>query len=300
MNRSQLLAVSPDDLRFCWEQVLANDSWFKLSYSFVPKKRAIQVLALHALFAMFERPLLASDESVATIQLGWWRDELSAKNLPLSRHPVVRTLHACGAFSSALRSSLEALLVSTYRFSLRQTISDESEWRLLCSGLGEAKLRAELALIPVPLDVRPIEGRCAGAGLGCIVMLAARNRERFLRYLPLDLQARHQVTLPDFEPPNSRARAAIAEVRHRGESWFGEQLVGLSTTLQDSATANGDKQQVFASHIVQRLKFQRAMECFQDKGRVEIGSWRLRDLFGVWRGCRQCIKREVNNSESGS
>lgn len=278
------------DLDFCWEQVLSNDSWFRLHFAYAPKAHDQRLLALHALFAMLERPLLASDESVGVTQLAWWREELSQDRLVRSRHPVLGALRASGALSDLSQKHFDALLASILHLSQFPPQRTKGDLKHLCNHIGEARLVMELAVAGPGIDPTPLFQRCAGSGLARMVDLAGRRPEKLVHLLPLDLQARHLVSLRELENKAEEARAAIARFSEWGRMWLREQSSALALVAGQSGPSQDCVRHLVALTQVQQIRFERAMNGLREEGKMNLGRWRLGDPLKVWRGCRRFSK----------
>jgi len=282
--------LSKVDLEFCWDQVLEFDPWFRLHFAFAPKRNATQILALHALFAMIERGLRLSEESLVITQLAWWHNELSPAQSASSRHPVVRLLRESGALSCFAEDQLEGFMAPTPQRLRAEPLQKEEDLKALCGRIGKGRAQLELALDTGGQGLRELQAHCAGTGLISLCAMALRDRQPSFWFMPLNIQARHQVQHHEIDSHTAGGTAALAELRSLGEEWFEDQNRELALAVSQRGSAPSVHRHLLAMGLTQRLEFTRAM------GRREAGqtktsrTWGLQDLIRIWSKYRALLR----------
>jgi len=287
-------SVAKADLDFCWGEVLKGDAWFKLHFTFAPKAVAEQILALHALFAMLERPTVMSDESLATAQLAWWQAELSPRSATVSAHPVVRTLRNSKALESLPISLRQALVAQALELLRRSRPRSRSDLKARCSGIGEARVMSELSLVSKGRTLEELQGHCAGTGLSRMLSLALRSGAG-LWFVPLDLQARFQGSAQVKENPTAESTALMNAVGDLGEDWFREQLEEIRRKASTLGLSPWKFQHLFATMASQRLQLKRTIQSLKQGSGTGPARWRTADVMRIWRDCRSLSRSTGGN-----
>lgn len=287
-------SVAKEDIDFCWDEVLKGDAWFRLHFTFAPKAVAEQILALHALFAMLERPTVMSEESLAIAQLAWWQAELSPQSATVSAHPVVRTLRNSNALERLPISLREALVAQAFELSRRSRPSSRSDLKARCSGIGEARVMSELSLVSEGRILEELQGHCAGTGLSRILSLALRSGAG-LWFVPLDLQARFQGSAQVIEQPTPKSTALMNAVGDLGEEWFRDQFEEIRRMASKLGLSPRKSQHLFATMASQRLQLERTIQRLKQGRGTEPARWRFADVLRIWRDCRRQSRRTGGN-----
>ena len=277
---------SEDDLRFCWDQVLQQDPWFRLHYVFAPKQTANAILGVHALFAMIERTLSVSDETIVLAQLAWWHAELTRDRAGVSAHPVVRSLrNSCGL--DGLLEEISELFISQALFRHQaEPVKDQAELKALCDRIGMAKIQAELALLPDEKIGASLRGRCAGTGLSCIVDAALKCTPSRFWFMPLDLRAKFQIDMSAADQTGHDHTAPVSFLMDLGNAWFNEQIGALASEESYSTDSQRIRRHLMALVKTQQLRFSRTMSELAKGGGVSSTRWGLSDFIRVWAACR--------------
>ncbi len=286
-----------NDLAFCRRRVLENDPWFSLHNVFVPAQRKEQILALHALFAVLERALLLSEESLILSQLGWWQGELQPEQARLSAHPVVRALKSSGALKSLSQDIIAALLSQALDRLRIEPISDEAQLRSLCDRVGRAYLSAECT---IGIDKRPsahVDVNCAGTGLSVLLGSAMRGAETSLWFLPLTLQARHGCDSRAICAGSEDAVAVLQALDLLGAEWFGDQLVQMQRAHAGLPANVHSRRHLFAWVLSDRHKTARSLRVMWRQPPAGIARWRAADFLRVWAGCRKLTRSGGSSHE---
>jgi len=287
-------SVAKDDLDFCWDEVLKGDPWFRLHFTFAPKAVAEQILALHALFAILERPTAMSEESLAIAQLAWWQAELSPQSATVSAHPVVRTLRNSKALERLPISLRKALVAQALELLRRSRPSSRSDLKARCSGIGEARVMSELSLVSKGRTLEELQGHCAGTGLSRMLLIALRSGAG-LWFVPLDLQARFQGSAQVNEKPTPESTALMNAVGELGEEWFREQFEEIRRKASTLGLSPRNFQHLFATMASQRLQLKRSIQSLEQGRGTELARWRTADVMRIWRDCRRLSRRTGGN-----
>lgn len=283
-------SVAQDDLDFCWDEVLKADAWFRLHFTFAPKPVAERILALHALFAMLERPAAMSEESLALAQLAWWQAELSPEGAAASAHPVVRALRESRALENLPVSTRQALVVQALEVSRRSRPGSRGDLKTLCSGVGGARIVSELTVASPGHGLEEAEGHFAGTGLSRILALSVKSGAG-LWFVPLELHARFQGGAHSIERATPEGRALMDALGDLGEEWFDEQLTALQRLIPANRLSSEQIQHLLATMASERLHLKRTIESLMEGGGSAPGSWGFMDLVKVWRDCRRHSKQ---------
>lgn len=282
--------MTREDLDFCWNQAVENDAWFRLHFTFAPREVANPILALHALFAMLERPAAMSEESLGLAQLAWWQAELSPQAAAVSAHPVIRTLRTSGALENLPISLREALVIQALEVSRGSRPSSCSDLKAFCDRVGAARVLAELSLVLQGRALEHPDGHFAGTGLSRILA----NSLRFatgLWFVPLDLQARFHCSADAIEQSKPENEALFDALGDLGEEWFNEQEETVGRAVPARGARLRAAQHVFASMASDKLHLKRTIASLKEGGGGNPGRWRVSDVVKVWRDCRRFSSR---------
>jgi len=101
------------DFDFCAEQIRAHDDDLTLSLRYCPADDRPRLAAIYAIQVEVRRiPSIVSEPPLGEIRLQWWREALggivAAK--PVSAHPAVSLLAACGGLDAGARDLAERLI----------------------------------------------------------------------------------------------------------------------------------------------------------------------------------------------
>lgn len=275
-----------DDLSFCWEQVLSHDPWFRLHFVFAPKHQADQILALHALFAMLERALTLSDESLSLAQLAWWRAELQPERAMVSAHPAVRAYRVSNN-NRILPPEVTNLLIGQLIDRLQaQPLGDEQSLKDLCDRVGQSSVRAQLSLYFDDAESLPLEGHCAGSGLVCLIDAALKSPQQAWWFTPLSLQAKHQFSPSPNMQSGQGAMAVVQTFSEWGGAWLAEQIENFGRTSLPPGETQSARRHLIAMMNAQSIRLSRILNSLVKNGRSDPGRWRLLDMVRVWSSCR--------------
>lgn len=275
-----------EDSEFCWRSVLAQDPWFRLHYNFVSRDVASRVLALHALFAMLERSLSLSEESLRFSQLAWWQAELSPSQSQISAHPVVRALRESGALESLGDQHLAMVLEQALVRLNRAPIATERDLEFVCTRLGWARFSAELTLGAKDPDSLSSEMSCAGTGLALLVQSAMLDAEGGFWFIPLDWQARYQCNTQAVYTDNESGRSVTRALERLVGPWYENQLAELRAA---SEAEEGLRKHLVAWSLSDRLKIMTLLDSLKSASRAKLSHWGLTDLLRVWWGCMRNV-----------
>lgn len=278
--------IPEDDLNFCWEQVLSHDPWFRLHFVFAPKHQADQILALHALFAMLERALSLSDESLSLAQLAWWRAELQPERAMISAHPAVRAFRVSNE-NQALPLEVTDLLIGTMIDRLQsQPLTDEQSLKALCDRVGKSRVRAQLSLCFDNEETPPFEGHYAGTGLVCLIDAALKTPQEAWWFTPLSLQAKHQFS-PGLTMQSGQGEIAVLQTFSEwGGAWLEDQIENFGRMSFPAGAAQSTRRHLIAMMNAKAIRFSRTLNSLVANGRSDPGRWRMLDVVRVWSSCR--------------
>lgn len=278
------MSASKADIGFCWEQVHKRDPWFRLHYLFAPRKRVTQVLALHALFSMIEGTLEMSEESLCMSQLLWWRSELETDKARVSAHPVIRTMRDgldTGLFSTHITDPLIAQVLLRLQ---AEPVTDEIALKNICHSIGKSKIVAEISIIPDEASNQDYSGQCAGLGLACLLEFVIQSSQRSWWFVPMDLQARHQIDSEAIDHQSTESTQVLQALRQWGAIWFEEQINDLALVALTEA-----RRHLVAMVYTRKLRFEASLQDLLEGGHGEPGRWRLPDFFRVWSSSRRAM-----------
>jgi hypothetical protein len=281
--------LSNDDIAFCWEHVLQSDPLFRVHHVFAPKALRNQLLALHALFAMVDRALALSEESLVLAQLAWWGDELSARQRDKSAHPVIRLLRESGALALLPGNLLSSLLHQAMEHSQAHPLQNGQDLEQFCMQIGQSRISLELALDRNARKAFDPMPQCAGSGLTFLTKHALSDESASLWFLPMDLQARYQSRSNSNGLRSRSATAPLMAIRDLGNKWFDEQLHAFASAAKFSGSTSSVERHLMALALSQRLVFERALEHIEKGrgGRLQFGHWS--DFIWIWREYRRLL-----------
>lgn len=235
---------SPDsklEFEHCRELVMLPGSLFEFTSRYVQAERQEPLLALYALVhAISTIPDSSLDDEVKFAKLKWWGEELMATPDASSRHPVLRAL-----WLSKARSLLDdALLLRLVTDSLQQIdvvpSGDEGAMYTRLSALGATELKLELALDGADIGTRNLEFLGAASRQFRIVTNLAEGNRVALAQVPLNVLAKHQVSLADLEEAGSpdKLQAIIQQLAGYGLDWYTKGIAGLDVAPEARAAAH--------------------------------------------------------------
>lgn len=270
------------DSRFCWDQVVQQDPWFRLHYLFAPSELADPILALHALFAMTNKTLALSEESLTLAQLQWWRDELGREKAGISKHPVIRHLRESHS-GFVLSDEVVDLLVAQVLLRLQsKTVPDEAALRILCHQVGKARVSAEFELQGANEQAAIEDGALAGLGLAVLWDFAVRNPRSGFWFLPLDVQARFQVGTEALGGSGQKAKSALGYFQDLGSQWSDAQIESILHLEAASEFAGVLQKHLLAMTMAWKLRLSGSIRDMLRGGDGEPGRWKLMDPVKVW------------------
>jgi len=222
--------VSQLELEHCKELAMPPGSLFEFTSRYIAAGRQQQLTALYALIqSVGSIPTTSTDDSVKWTKLKWWSEELLAEPSAASRHPVLRALWQSGA-RHKLDNALLLQLVSDALAQIDAT-PDAHEQAMFerLAQKGETGISLELALDGVETDVLALQGLAAASGLFAMISGYSIDRQAGNLRLPLDLLAKHQLTITQFEqdPPGAELVNAISYLADTGIEWFRQSMAGL-------------------------------------------------------------------------
>ncbi len=184
-----------DHLQWCRDRLLVPGNPLAASLLFIAPEARDQVLAVRTVVSeLAGLAQSATDESVTSAKLGWWRQAL----LDDAAHPALIALDHSGAARNVPREAFIPLLDTIGRDLARPRFEQFEQLQAHCSGLGGEAARLE-ALLDCPDGATAEAARKVGAAgylLRVVRDLGLDARaERWL--VPLDLQAQFQVGRSD-------------------------------------------------------------------------------------------------------
>lgn len=285
------------DLNFCWEQAREFDPWFGMHFVFASGQYKKQVLPLFALYAMLERTLTRSEESLGAAQLSWWQSELSPDRRPVSAHPAIRSLNACCDSDPITGDQVNRLMAQAMIRLRAEPINDESALKTLCNSIGEAFVIPAVSPAAPSTIQSALCGRCAGTGLTRLMQTAAVQRPAVLWFLPLTMQARHSCGT-DVMTAGSEARAAVAQSLSRlASEWYSEQIEALAQAYESNRDSRPALRHQIAVVLSEARRIGRNMSALEKGSMAPQMRWRLGDFLSVWFDCRRMIRKFGSSDE---
>jgi hypothetical protein len=227
-----------------------------------------------------------SEPSLGVTQLAWWSEELSPQGAPRSAHPVVRQLYASGALRCISEERIKPLIYQALERLREERINDVEGLKSLCNSIGEARIRAELAVGSAHDETGDfIRGHCAGTGMVAILDSLFRAQIQARQVIPLELQARHQWSGERMD--SDSGVSVLGSLRNLGGSWFEEQISAVKTLIGDHAEYRQSGRHVLAYVMSDSLRFERTATDGAISGPRENQRWRLGDLVRIWSACRR-------------
>lgn len=262
-------------------------SLFEFTSRYVPAEQAQQLLALYALRqSVVPIPFSAIDDTVKWAKLKWWSEELAAEPESSARHPVLRAMQQSGA-RDKLENSLLLRLVSDAVMQMDELPdADTDKLYTRLSALGETDILLELALTGVEVDAQNVHSLALATGLFAVVSGFGVNYPDKIRFLPLEMLARHQISAARLQqnPPVAELVAMLTELAGAGVDAFAK---GVSVSWLNNSTA-------VSTHLKLRWAMEARRLAWIQKNTTQIfgkaESYGPSDAWFAWKFCRRLVK----------
>lgn len=279
------LAVSENDRRFCWEQVLKVNPLFRMTQTFAHPAERDRLLPLHALFSSIEQICSSVvDEEVARRKLDWWRMETLHTDPAASAHPVLKLLAAQGAARYLHKSALASLFDCAEQRLDATAPTDHAQLMTLCCDIYAPQLQLELALLADGVNELTERGIVGRGGLLQLLRESLARRNAAFWWVPLPLLARHGVNRPGLmdSRQSTAARAVFAEIFERATAWGPHYLPYEAVTGKHGHSPR----HVFVTHAVNARKIDRLRRTPPGSLRREVRRGRPAELMTGWQAAR--------------
>jgi phytoene/squalene synthetase len=181
-----------------------------------------------------------ADDSVKWAKLKWWSEELVAEPGAPARHPVLRALWMTGARTRLADSLLLRLVGDAISQIDVAPDSDQKAMFERLATLGETEIQLELALDDAEIDVDSLSLLSAASGAHRFISSFSGNRLAEAGRLPLNLLARHNVSVSQLEQHSHTEALAkiISQLAGEAMEWFEKGMSGLNLGPRSSDSAH--------------------------------------------------------------
>lgn len=277
-----------NDKLFCWEQVLRTNRPFRTTHLFAGKSVQERLLALYALFSVFEQAVTSvSDEAVAARKLSWWHDEMKGGVDSSSSHPVIAELCRSGASTSLLPGQVQNLIDATAHRIDASAPAGEGALEELCLQTGLPLVELELAVCDAgSCHSAPLKALVVRRGLMQLIRESlAREDGRGFWWVPLELLARHDLARADLLSTGSAetAPALMSDIL----TMKSLNKTPLSVVLRDISEEKQEITHLFVYDVLNERKLNSTKfgSCVIQS--EELDKLRIGDLFSCWKTARR-------------
>lgn len=193
-----MASAHSESLEYCAELAYSPAGTFSISHRFARPEIQNKLLVLHAfLQSVGSIPFTASDPTVALAKVSWWRQELEGEAQGDSLHPLVGAMSNHGVLEDLQPADLDNLFLALAGLASGEPISTMAELAKIAGRFGGAAASMEAGLA-----TKKPEGASLSS-MGTAIYQAIRLLSPGATlcgqawWLPLELQARHGVTLED-------------------------------------------------------------------------------------------------------
>jgi phytoene/squalene synthetase len=181
-----------------------------------------------------------ADDSVKWAKLKWWSEELVAEPGAPARHPILRALWITGARASLADALLLRLVGDTISQIDAAPDSDQKAMFDRLATLGETDIRLELALDDAEIDVDSLNFLSAASGTYRFISSFSGHRMAEAGRLPLNLLARHDVSVSQLEQQSHAGTLAkiISQLAGDAMDWFEKGRLGSNLGPRPSDCAH--------------------------------------------------------------
>lgn len=279
-----------EDFQFCLDHVEAHDPWYRLHLVFASRASHVQITATQALFVMLERAIELSEESLVLTQLAWWRQELQPDRTAMSAHPVIRALRESNNAQLPHPATMDALIGAQLERSQAESVVDPESLRALCERLGWPMVCAHLGVNIEDKVAQELAGHCAVSGLLCLIDSALRKQDKSWWFVPLTLQAKHQLNLNSTGLTEQNHASVLAVMLELSGQWAGDQRVFLGQMNVGKETDLPALRYLVAKNASHLIRLNRTRKHLGSQGQLNPGKWGIGDMLRVWSACRSFSK----------
>lgn len=184
------------DIDYCAEVACIPGGTLSVSHRFARPDVRDRLLVLHAMLeTLVSIPFQASDPVVASAKVAWWRRELSEGFIGESAHPLVHAMRLHGVVERLDASWIDSYFDALVKLAIGGPIADWDSLEELARGIGGNGASMEAALVGSDADTELLVPVGAAMFLARLILEPRTMLCSQSWWLPMDLQARHGITL---------------------------------------------------------------------------------------------------------
>jgi len=192
----------PGDIGYCKELACATGSTLASSHRFARPGFRSRLIVLHAfLQSVGSIPFRLRDPEIALAKLAWWREELSAASF--SQHPLIVAIRDFGVENCLAQPLVDEHFTALARLGSGEPISTQEQLEHIADRLGGSAARMEAGLDGAAYDGHELVKAGAAMFLAKMILNPRATLCAQAWWLPMELQARHGITLGDVERGHS-------------------------------------------------------------------------------------------------
>jgi len=276
-----------DDLAICLDHSTRLDPWFRMHFVFAPADQRNQVAGLHALFAMLERTLQMSEESLVLAQLAWWREELQPERAGVSAHPVIRVLRNRNDQALPSTKMTDHLIAPMLERLQAEPLSDKPALKALCDRIGSPRVCLQLGVDASEQDESVQSGCGSVSGLIYLIDTALRTPDKPWWFLPLSIQAKHQVQVNSLGHSSQDVAVVLGSLLEWAAEWMEEQFTFFKEFDGRDGNLQNNARHLVAMNTSHLIRLARTRQDIEGGGTGVPGKWSFLDMYQLWSACRQ-------------